>query len=389
MSEFVVWFDSSETGAPVLNNAAGSLIGVLTACLVTGFNTKSITSITVAAGVATATCAGHGYSSVFGKDLLIEGVTNFTELNGRKALTFVDTTTFRFATTAPNGTATGTITAKRDPLGWVRQFTGTNKVIYKRSDVTATSLMLRVDDTNAGVASATDARARMVETATDIDTVTGLSPTELQLSGGQFWNKGTNSTTAKAWRLFGDGKRFYFFTQVANTGAAAGHGFGDFYSLKPADGYNCLISGATTAYVGTGSPTPPIGQLPGFVAGTNAGVVARPFNQVGSGVPISFAGFTVTATGLSTGALPGYPSPIDSGLLLNPQIVISEDVGGSNFCGRGLHSGICQVLAKAPFTDMQVFDPIISLPGRKLVAVSVSISSGFGQLAIDVTGPWL
>lgn len=31
MSNTVVWYDSTETGAPVLNNAAGSLDGVLNA----------------------------------------------------------------------------------------------------------------------------------------------------------------------------------------------------------------------------------------------------------------------------------------------------------------------------------------------------------------------
>ena len=52
MSQFVMWFDSSETGAPVLNNANGSMIAVLDACLVTGFNNKAVQSINVAAGVA-------------------------------------------------------------------------------------------------------------------------------------------------------------------------------------------------------------------------------------------------------------------------------------------------------------------------------------------------
>ena len=66
MSEFVLDFDSSETGAPVLNNVPGSLIGVIDAVAITGFNNRAITSLVVAAGVATATCAGHGYSGGYG-----------------------------------------------------------------------------------------------------------------------------------------------------------------------------------------------------------------------------------------------------------------------------------------------------------------------------------
>ena len=47
------FFDSSETGAPALNNVAGSALEVIRACLRTGFNSRVVTSIVVAAGVAT------------------------------------------------------------------------------------------------------------------------------------------------------------------------------------------------------------------------------------------------------------------------------------------------------------------------------------------------
>ena len=40
-----IYYDSSETGAPVLNNAAGSLDAVLYACLVTGFRTVTLDNI--------------------------------------------------------------------------------------------------------------------------------------------------------------------------------------------------------------------------------------------------------------------------------------------------------------------------------------------------------
>jgi hypothetical protein len=54
-------FMSNEQGAPVLNNAAGSLISVLDACLVNGFNTVGIFSITITDNVATVvTSATHG-----------------------------------------------------------------------------------------------------------------------------------------------------------------------------------------------------------------------------------------------------------------------------------------------------------------------------------------
>ena len=386
MSEFVVWFDSSDVGAPVLNNTAGSLIGVLDACLVTGFNTKTVTSIVVASGVATVTCAGHGFSGTYGKDVLIAGATP-AALNGRKELTFVDANTFRFATTAPNGTATGTIVAKRDALGWVKQFAGTNLAIYKRSDVTATSMMLRIDDTNAGIATATDARARMIETATDINTLTGLCPTDAQVTGGHFIGKGGNSASAKSWVLVGSGKSFYLLTST-NLSALRqpAYFFGDFTSYKAGDVYNCISGGSASALGGEDRVAGPISDFPGFVAGKRELAIARSFNQTGTCVLGNHLGYGSVGSGTNATGNPAYPSPIDGGLLINPQIVISENSTG--YPARGVMPGLCQLLAQAPFARLQIVEPIVSLPNRKLLAVIIGSANTDYQFAIDITGPW-
>ena len=393
MSQYVVWFDSSETGAPVLNNAAGSLIGVLDACLITGFNTKAVT-ITVAAGVATATANGHGFSGVYGKDVLIAGATPAL-LNGRKELTFVDTNTFRFA--APgvaDAAATGTITAKRDPLGWVKQFTATNKAIYKRSDLTATSMMLRIDDTNAGVATATDARARMIESATDIDTITGLAPTEAQLSGGQYWNKGQSTVTAKQWSLVGDGKRFFLMTQTggavlpAVNGVTAAQFFGDFTSLKSGDAYNTLLAGSNAAWSGATNNAGQLGSSSGFAAGNATMVVARTYAQVGGAMLSNCSGFGSLISGAPSGAVPVYPSPIDSGLIVMPTFLLIEDNSVQAYPVRGVIPGLCQVIGRYPFNHYQIVDPVVSLPGRKLLALGWNVQSQVGMTLMDLTGPW-
>ena len=127
------YFDSSEAGAPSLNNVAGSLLEIIRACGINGFNPKVVTSIVVASGVATATAASHNYTATYGKLLLIEGAPEAL-LNGRKQPLSVTTNTFTYA--APgvaDGTYTGTMSAKRAPLGWTEPFTGTNKAIFARS----------------------------------------------------------------------------------------------------------------------------------------------------------------------------------------------------------------------------------------------------------------
>ena len=64
-----IYYTSDEPGAPTLNNDNGSLISVLDAVLINGFGLKSVTSITVAGGLATVTCAGHQFT---GGDIQVE-----------------------------------------------------------------------------------------------------------------------------------------------------------------------------------------------------------------------------------------------------------------------------------------------------------------------------
>lgn len=393
MSQYVVWFDSSETGAPVLNNAAGSLIGVLDACLITGFNTKAVT-ITVAAGVATATANGHGFSGTYGKDVLIAGATPAL-LNGRKELTFVDTNTFRFA--APgvaDGAATGTITAKRDPLGWAKQHTGVNKAIYKRSDVTATSMMLRVLDTAVAPAYEVEARVFMVETATDVDTYTGRGPTEGQLAGGQYWNKGTSDTTAKQWTLIGDSKGFYLVTQSGSqvlpsaTGYCSGvMGFGDFASLKAGDAYNCALFGMIS--LGYGGGTSSTGGLGGgdSTLGTSnfAITVARAYSQLGGSIATKPIALLNSPSGL-VGSSFVYPSPIDSGFLLSPLTPFCEPVAGG-YAARGFAPGYLQILGGNAIAHHEMLQPVVSLPDRRILGLAPYVQAST-RIGIDITGPW-
>ncbi len=392
MTADVVWFDSAQAGAPVLNNVAGSLIGVLDACLISGFNTKTITALVVAGNVATATCNGHGYSGKASQDVLIAGATP-AGLNGRKQPTVVDANTFRFpAPGVGNQTATGTITAKVAPLGWVKQFTGTNLAMYKRTEVTATAMMLRLSD-----AAGTSARATMVETATGINTFTGTAPTAGQLSGGQYWNKGPNDAVAKQWVLVGDAKRFYLFTNfdgftypyaTISQERAVIHGFGDALSFKSGDAYHCFINGPLQDAVtqGGASNYGLIGSR--AQAGAHASLcLARPSTQLGGSMMSGAVGFANAASGNSSD-LPNFPSTVDGGLVLMPAMLLFEDNVTANYPYRAVVPGMLQVLAKHPFPHMTIIDPVVALPGRKVLMLSTENQGSDGQHAIDITGPW-
>lgn len=392
MSQYVVWFDSSETGAPVLNNAAGALIAVLDACLVNGFNTKSITSLVVAGGVATATCAAHGFSGTYGKDLLLEGATP-AGLNGRKALTYVDTNTFKFdATGISDQTATGTITAKRDPVGWVKQYAGTNKAIYKRGDVTATSMMLRVVDTAAAPATTTDARVFMVETATDVDTYTGQAPTQAQLADGQYWNKGANTATAKQWSLVSDSKFFYLWTQygtvlLPNTPAGlVGNTFmGDFPSLKSGDAYNCVLDGSISNQAGSpGIVNYGVAVGLATTTGDMGCVVARGYGQTGGALAATQMGASNSG---SSGVFALSPSAVDSGFAMATGIPLM-DASVTPRPIRGYMPGLYHYYNYLPSLHYTVIPDAVGVGGRKILSMNWCTGGIFGQAGFDLTGPW-
>ena len=392
MTQYVVWYDSSETGAPVLNNVAGSLLAVIDACGITGFNTRAIT-IMVSGGVATATSNGHGYSGLYSKDIEVAGATP-AGLNGRKALTYVDTNTFRFdATGIADGAATGSITAKRSPFGLVKQHTGTNKAIYKRADATASSMMMRVLDTAAAPASATDARVFMVETATDVDTYTGQGPTPAQIADGQFWTKGASSATAKQWAIIGTSKGFLLVTpnsanvlpQAGNNIAASLMAFFDFPSFKAGDAYNTALCGPIVG--GAGSTANTLSRSSGFVVGDASLVIARAHSQVGGAVRGNCTGIA-TGTSGDNNSWPVSPSPIDNGLFVFPSILLTEDNAASGYPPRGVVPGLCQVLARFPFQHYQIVESINALPGRKLLALNHGANGTGGVIAVDLTGPW-
>lgn len=400
MSQYVVWYDSSETGAPALNNAAGSMIGMLEACLVTGFNPRTLTSLSVSGGVATATFAGHGYSGIYGKDIDVAGAAP-AALNGRKELTFVDTNTFKFAAPGvPDGAASGTITTRRSPLGWVKEFSSTNKAIFKRSDVTATVMKLRIVDDNAQPGGPFSARAVMVESATDIDTFDMPSPNSSVISQGlgYYWNKGQNTTAPKQWTLIGDAKGFYFVTQSSDTllpsnsrtdYTSSANAFFDFPSLKQGDAYNTVLTGegGPSNGGGTNYSSTSIGSQ---VSGPNAGnittlSVARTYAQLPGPVSLGVVAPMAGGPPGNIGALP-FPSPIDNGFVMAASVPFSESSPGG-YAIRGFVPGFVHFLSYFPLQHQQIIGNVAALPGRKIIGLR-AYSNGLSTLGFDLTGPW-
>ena len=170
-------------GAPVLNGVAGAAIGLLDACLVTGFGLRTATSVVVSGGVATVTLSSDAKNpALLYSVVLVEGVTGgMTDLNGEQRVIAANTTTLQFATAVADGTATGTITVKTAPAGWEKRFTGTNKAAYRSLAPESLGMHLWVND-----AGTTTCNVRGFETMSDVDSGTGHFPTVAESSTGGF-----------------------------------------------------------------------------------------------------------------------------------------------------------------------------------------------------------
>lgn len=249
----LIWYDSTEAGAPVLNNVAGSFLEVLRACLVTGFNSKTVTSISVSAGVATVNCTGHGFTTAYRKLVLIEGCDE-PLLNGNNQPTSVAVDTFTFSTSGvADGVYGGTITVKRGSLGWSEEYTGVHAAIFKRNDVAATENMLRVLDTMTAPATTTSAHVFMVDSASDIDTYVNKVPANNTYCT---WGRGANTSTASTWAVVGDSKRVWVMASNSSPVSYSGqhmYFFGDIETLRTADTNGCFIVGHTSTNTSTNS----------------------------------------------------------------------------------------------------------------------------------------
>lgn len=367
------WFDSSETGAPVLNNVAGSLLDVLRSCLISGFNPRAVTSIVVASGVATATAAAHGYSAAFGKLLLIEGAPD-AGLNGRVQPLSVTTNNFTYACPGvADGTYTGTITAKRAPLGWTEAHTGTNGAIFARSVPEASGSMLRVLDTRAAPAAVMYARVTMVATATDFDTYTDERPSD---TTNPFWPTGNNDSASKTWRVVGDEKRIWLLLPASTTVGATGnlYFFGDPNPLYPGDAGGCVLvtHGATSSVLGGFGGT----NIGSFTASTlNAHVVAhRALNNATGAITCGVCGPVGWG---NAGASGDVAVPITSDYYIRTSAEIRSRLPGL-FIPQG----------NLAFSNTTIYD--FAGLDRKLLCLNLrTVASGAaGQVMLDVTGPW-
>ena len=393
VSTSVKYFHSAMPGAPVLNGTAGSLIAVLDACLVNGFGLKTATSVVVASNIATVTISGGVGAFEADCVVTVSGATP-AGLNGDKRVIAVTATTLTFdATGIAAGTATGTITVKLTPAGWAKSFSGTNLAVYRSNDVLSTRMFLRVDDTGT-----VNARVVGYDSMSDVSTGTGIFPTDLQVSGGNYWPKSNEvNDTYRTWTVVADSKTFYIYVHTRADALGVNgtvHGFGDFTSLKSGDAYSAFVSGSNwegvaydqSSWEGFGMQYSAINNYyiysPRSITGIGSSVGCYKFWE-------SYATTTEVVSG--AGGLqttPTYPNLADNSLLLTRSVVVEPSV-----CLRGYMRGFLNTPqnCNSAFSWRDKIVGVGTYAGKKLLAVKCGISAGHesrGVLFFDITGPW-
>ncbi|MGF6348976.1 hypothetical protein [Variovorax sp. W2I14] len=399
----VKYFSSQMSGAPVLSGTAGSIIALLDACLKDGFDIKTLASLTVAGGVATATYTGS-HSAVVESVVQIAGVTGELDvLNGEQKITAKPGAgSVRFATSAPDGTAAGTVTMKMAPLGWLKPFSGPNLGAYKSGDPASTGMFLRVDDTNA-------ATTRVVgyESMTDISSGVGAFPrNEVVVNGGAWGKSPVANSNPVGWVLIGDGRMFYLHIS-AYMGSAVGtydrytvgavRGFGDMIALKPSgDAFACALSAFFN------DPAPQWLSYPQYSTFDNASQsVYTARNHSGLGTAYAMASYPYTGQPSTVSGMDGtfgaFPSRIDGKLRLSPRYLRSFDtLQPEPRCEVPGLLTIPQNFVYGQISHRDIVPATGEYAGRKLLALTVgngyssdpTTSNNTGVTLIDITGPW-
>lgn len=392
----VKFFHSGMASAPTINGVAGSLVAALDACLVNGWGSKTLTSLIVAGGIATATFTGG--AGPWEQDAVVEiaGVTGgLTALNGEQRVLSATNTTLTFATAASDGTAAGTITVKLAPAGWEKRFAATNKGVYRSLDGASTLCNMRVDDSATLTANIIG-----YETMSDFDTGTGRFPTIAQSSTGNYVRKSSAaSATANSWVIVADARTVYICVATHFNSAATYYNhnvacFGDLVSDKSPDPFACLYSFFGTSLT---SRNGHMGDTEDNFSDTSFSYVARDFSGLGSAVSVSKLTNNIRTNARSGHSDYGspYPNPVNNGLFMSPLGLYQGTT--TNYFRRGIAPGIYHVpqYTRASFTNLNRVPGVGAFSGKRfLVVTSGSVEvpmpnlTAGGIVLFDVSSAW-
>jgi hypothetical protein len=381
-------FTNTQRGAPQLSGTAGTLLGVLRACLLDGYGAVSATSVTVAGGIATVQLP-QGNSFDAGTVVRISGATP-ASLNGDARVLTSASAQITLATDAPDGPASGAITVKMAPADWQERFANTvsNVGIFAPTAVEATGMLLRVDDS-----ATTNARVRGWETMQDAGAGAGPIPTDTQVSGGLWWPKSSAANaTGMVWWLVADARGLYLAVDPANSGRLTLLYAGDIASYMSGDAWGWLLTGnqADQTYTNANpdgccgvsfrNTTRGGAYLARLHTGIQGAALAQRIGAHHNGTADAWAGTPNYSWG-------SYPNSANNGLMTGALELYTNNVL------RGALPGLLHPFQDcgALFASGVHIDGTDDCAGRSLLGLRVGAPyPGYscGTVFIDATGPW-
>mgnify|MGYP001161934094 FL=1 len=375
-------YRSTDFGAPQLSGQVGTLIAILNACLVDGYGTNTITSLTQSGGVATATTnVPHQFTG--SPKVLIAGAAS-SDYNVEATITITGASTFTYPVNpAAPGTAGGAPTCKIAGSGWTKPFADGTYVAAYKQPAGSNGFYLRVDDNS----SATVARGQAYETMTNVSSGLTPFPTSAQLAGGVHIVKSDVASSAtRPWMLVCNGPFFVLFIAHDNNATwtnGNGTGFGDIKTYKAggADPYGTVIIGN----VSNSFANNVIQSISNSIGAANTGHwIARPHTGVGGSATIAkTSDYTKTIAASSTGTNgQPYPSPVDGGLYVSP-LWLSD---ASPVALRGELPGLWNPLHQKPLANGDIWAPGSgSLVGKTFEAVNLYSNA---QIFVETSDTW-
>ncbi|MDM1771025.1 hypothetical protein HX123_05725 [Acinetobacter indicus] len=225
----IKFYVHTNNNAPQLQNAYGSMINVLDACLIDGIQIGVISSLTASGNTVTATF-GAAHNLMQCQVIKITGAAQ-PEFNGEHRILTVPNSnevTFELAAVPSVPIATGAISASLPPLGWEKPFSSTNEAGGGKAAYRSTNLLLpsrpflRVVDELDPAYTATYAKyakVGIVENMTDIDAMLGVQAPFDALNPNKNW-VGTGSGTSA---INGWAKWYYARSRENTTDGAYDH----------------------------------------------------------------------------------------------------------------------------------------------------------------------
>ena len=412
----IKFYVHTNSNAPQLQNAFGSMISVLDACLVNGINIGPISSLT-ASGTTITALFSSTHNLMQYQVIKITGAAQ-PEFNGEHRILTVpnaQSVTFELAAAPSTTTATGTITASLPPLGWEKPFsstsgTGGGKAAYRSTNLLSPSRpFLRVVDELDPAYTATYAKyakVGIVEDMTDIDTMLGgqapfdaALPNKNWIGTGSgisaingwakwFYATGSSETTkssktttpgsgVRAWVLVGDGDTFYVFNKshIAANNLLNPNGFGRLKNLSKI-GASPFFLVAQNDYTGA-STTTYAGFTPLTASNTDLTLITYMLrNYKNESMPVIARSFTITGVNQSSGYSTTISSPDDNIAAFSSEYILAED--------QEIPRGIVPILRwlhqKQPYSHLQA----LADDGRMKLACDCVSYTYQGQILFDL-----